>query len=83
MMVEELRARGYDVDLVFREKGLYDLVVSGVPRWASRAVGLRVEAKRVGGSLTQDEQEYWSKQRHDNLIRAESAQDVLDWFEIA
>jgi hypothetical protein len=79
-IVEELRARGYDVDIVHREKKLYDIIVSGVPRWASRAVGLRVEIKRVGGSLTVGEQEYWDRQRHDNLIRADCVQDILNWF---
>jgi hypothetical protein len=81
-IVEELRRMGFDVDLVFRLKGLYDLVVSGVARWSTgRTVAVRVEVKREGGSLTPDEKTYWERQRNkDNLIIATCAEDILKWF---
>ena len=81
-IVEELRALGFDVDIVHREKKLYDLVVSGVPTWARCAVGVRVEIKSgAKDTLTKEEVKYWAKQKHgDNLIRAECAEDVLKWF---
>lgn len=80
-MVEELRAMGFDVDLVHRLKRLYDIVVSGVPTWADRAVAVRVEIKNENGKLSDEESDYWNKQQHgDNLIIAKEAGDVLRWF---
>lgn len=80
-IVEELRAMGFDVDLVHRLKRLYDIVVSGVPAWADRAVAVRVEIKNGKGKLSEDEAEYWKNQRHiDNLIVARETEDVLRWF---
>ena len=81
-IVEALRALGYDVDIVHQLKNLYDLVITGTRRGESVAV--RVEVKMPGGRLTPGELEYWQKQRHpDNLIIAESVEDVLRWFEAA
>lgn len=81
-IVRELRELGFDVDVVSREKRMYDLVVSGIPAWGKRAVAVRVEVKADGkATLTPFEMEYWAKQRcRDNLIRAHSAEDVLQWF---
>ena len=81
-IVEELRRLGFDVDIVSREKGLYDILVSGVPSWSWRAVGVRVEIKTdEKAQLTPKEQSYWSKQRNpDNLIKAVCTGDVLAWF---
>jgi len=43
-IVEDLRKLGYDVDIVSREKKLYDIIVSGVASWSNRhAVAVRVE----------------------------------------
>lgn len=82
-IVENLRKIGYDVDIVSREKGLYDIVVTGVPIWSKRAVSVRVEIKADSkAKLTPAEEEYWQRQKHpDNLIRAESFEDVLNWFQ--
>ena len=81
-IVRELRALGYDVDVVHRLKGLYDLIVSGIPAWAKCPVGLRVEIKTSEKEpLSPDELEYWQKQRHlSNLIVAVCTEDVLKWF---
>jgi hypothetical protein len=82
-IVEDLRALGYDVDLVFREKKLYDILVSGCARWSNRHdVAVRVEIKLDGKKkLTPEEDEYWRKQKHrDNLIIATCTGDVLNWF---
>lgn len=81
-LVEELRMYKFDVDIVSREKKLYDVVVSGWATWSQgRTVGVRVEIKTEGGSLTDDEQKYWDKQQNaDNLIIARSVEDVLRWF---
>lgn len=80
-IVEQLQGAGFDVDLVFRLPSLYDLVVSGQPRWAPRPVSVRVEVKVPGGALTSDEADYWESQRHPgSLIIARSVDDVLRWF---
>lgn len=80
-IVKELRFMGFDVDLVHRLKRLYDLVVTGLPRWANRPVAVRVEIKNGNASLTEGEAEYWNEQRHgENLIIARSTEDVLRWF---
>lgn len=80
-IVKELRFMGFDVDPVHRLKRLYDLVVTGTPRWADRAVAVRVEVKSGKGQLSEDEADYWQKQRHiDNLIVARETEDVLRWF---
>lgn len=81
-IVEDLRALGYDVDLVFRIKDLYDLIVSGIPTWCPRPVAVRVELKiNEKAKLSPDELEYWEKQRHlGNLIVAVRTEDILKWF---
>lgn len=80
-IVEDLRLAGYDVDIVSREKKMYDIVVSGFAVWATRPVAVRVEIKTEGGTLTPDEATYWARQRwKGNLIRATCAEDVIKWF---
>ena len=87
-IVKELRIMGFDVDHVHQLKKLYDLVVTGVPRWnnqpgygAALPVSLRVEVKMPGEKLTLDEEQYWKAQNHTgNLIIAERTEDVLSWF---
>lgn len=81
-IVDELRRLGFDVDVVSREKKLYDIIVSGIPAWSRRAVGVRVEIKVSDKStLTPAEQSYWAKQKNaENLIRATCTGDVLRWF---
>lgn len=81
-IVAELRQLGFDVDVVSREKRLYDLVVSGVPSWARRAVAVRVEIKcDARATMTPFEMSYWAKQKcPDNLIKATCTGDVLVWF---
>ena len=73
-IVEDLRARGFDVDIVAHLPGLYDLVVC-------KAVCVRVEVKDEGGKLTDTEKEYYEKQKHkSSYILARSAADVVHWF---
>ena len=81
-IVDDLRKLGFDVDIVHREKRLYDVIVSGVPSWARKAVGVRVEIKTDPKEpLSPFEMEYWAKQKNrDNLIRAHCTGDVLRWF---
>ena len=82
-IVGELRALGYDVDIVSREKKLYDIVVSGCARWSNRrSVAVRVEIKQTTKhSLTTGERIYWGRQKWtDNLIIATCAGDVMNWF---
>jgi hypothetical protein len=81
-IVKELRDLGFDVDIVSREKKMYDVVVSGVPTWSRRACGVRVEIKAdTKAPLTPYEAEYWARQRsRDNLIRAHCTDDILRWF---
>lgn len=81
-IVTELRKLGFDVDIVSREKRLYDLIVSGVPTWAYKPVAVRVEIKASEKEpMTPDEIIYWQNQRHgENLIRAHCTEDVLVWF---
>ncbi len=80
-IVKQLRFLGFDVDPVHRLKKLYDLVVTGVPRWGDRPVAVRVEVKDDKAKLSPAEMEYWQEQRHGhNLIIARNADDVLRWF---
>ena len=73
-IVQELRALGFDVDIICDLPGLYDLVVC-------KDVCVRVEVKSEGRDLTADEFIYFCKQNHqDSYIVAHSAQDVIDWF---
>ena len=62
---------------------MFDVIVSGVASWSrGRTVGVRVEIKvDEKKRLTEDELEYWKKQKHpDNLIKATYTGDVLLWF---
>lgn len=81
-IVSELRKLGFDVDIVSREKRLYDIIVSGVPAWSRRACAVRVEIKTdERAPLSPFEMEFWAKQKHrDNLIRAHSINEILKWF---
>jgi hypothetical protein len=81
-IVRELRDLGFDVDIVSREKKMYDIVVSGTPVWSRRSCAVRVEIKADDKApLTPFEVEYWEKQRNrDNLIRAHCTDDILRWF---
>jgi hypothetical protein len=73
-IVEDLRARGYDVDVVASLPGLYDLVVC-------KQVCVRVEVKSEKGKLTEGEKEYYDKQKHKgSYIVARDARDVVHWF---
>lgn len=74
-IVRELRARGFDVDIVCDLPGMYDLVVS-------KSVSVRVEVKSENGELTDTEREYMNSQNHLNsYIIARSTADVLKWFD--
>lgn len=80
-IVKHLRWSGFDVDLVHQLKGLYDIIVTGLPVWSHMPVALRVEIKMPGEKLTPAEQEYWNQVKHPgNLIVAESVEDILKWF---
>ena len=80
-IVRELRELGYDVDHVHTLKGFCDIIVSGIPTWCDRAVGVRVEIKNgKAAKLTPDEVKYWKRQRHGNLIIARCTEDVLKYF---
>jgi len=89
-IVSELRKLDFDVDIVSRLKGLYDIVVSGpkfidpgglAARLPSTACSLRVEIKNGDRGLNKSEQEYHGKQiNRETLIVARSAEDVLRWF---
>jgi hypothetical protein len=73
-IVRDLRARGFDVDIICDIPGLYDLVVS-------KQVSVRVEVKSERGELTESEKEYYQKQKHKgSYIIARSAADVVHWF---
>lgn len=76
---DELRGLGFDVDDVYFIPGLYDMLVSGQDE-TGRETGVRVEVKQPGKKLTDDEREYWQRQRHRNLIVAYTTEDVLRWF---
>lgn len=86
-IIDELRAMGYDVD-VMPMPNQYDLVVSGrkfvvsVGKNAVKAVcACRVEVKREGETLRPNQRNYWLRQRHSgNLVQATTAKDVDDWF---
>ncbi len=82
-IVDELRALGFDVDIVSSLPGIYDLVVSG-DKWIMGIVigcAVRVEVKQEGKELNETEVRYWLKQKaKDSLIKAESAECVLRWF---
>lgn len=83
---EELLAYGYEVDDVCSVPGLFDMIVTGLPLWASRAVSVRVEIKRPElrakgmDALTPAEAKYWDRFHFDNLIMAYTTEDILDWF---
>ncbi len=80
-IVAELRALGFDVDLVHRLKKLYDILVTGYDRRRDCVRSLRVEIKMPKEKLTDDEREYWEKQKHrENLMIATSTNEVLYWF---
>ena len=73
-IVRELRARGFDVDVVCHLPGLYDLVVS-------KDVAVRVEVKSEQGELTESEKDYYDRQKHKgSYIIARSVGDILRWF---
>ena len=73
-IVEDLRARGFDVDIVCDIPGIYDLVVC-------KSVCVRVEVKSEQGELTESEKEYYEKQKHKgSYIIARDARDVVHWF---
>ena len=73
-IVKDLRARGYDVDVVAHLPGLYDLVVC-------KQVCVRVEVKSEKGKISKEQQEYYDKQKHkSSYIIAKDARDVVHWF---
>lgn len=83
---DDLLTYGYEVDDVCSVPGLYDMVVTGLPSWSSRAVSVRVEIKRPElrakgmAALTPAEAKYWDKFHFDNLIMAYTTEDILTWF---
>ena len=81
-MVMELRAMGYQVDIVSQLKRLYDLVVTGKTALYGDAVRtVRVEVKMPGEDLTIAEKEYHDRNRYpETLLIAYSTDDVLRWF---
>ena len=73
-IVRELRALGFDVDIICDLPGLYDLVVS-------KEVAVRVEVKSEQGKVNDTEKAYYEKQRHKgSYIIARSTGDILRWF---
>jgi hypothetical protein len=77
------RELGFDVDDVARLPGIYDQVISGLPRWPGYvgfSVGVRVEVKDGNARLTPAEEKYWERQKHNNIIIVRSLDDVLRWF---
>ena len=73
-IVEDLRARGFDVDIVCDLSLMYKLVVC-------KSVCVRVEVKSEKGELTDSEREYYEKQKHKgSYIIAKDAGDVVHWF---
>ena len=87
-IVAELRALGFDVDIIADLPGLYDLVVSGdkivisdLNAWVYVPASVRVEIKQPGKDLSESEALYAAMQHHpDTLIKAHSTEDVLGWF---
>jgi len=83
-IVSELRKLNFDVDIISRLKGLYDIVVSGfkyLPGCIKTQCSVRVEIKNGDKGLNETEQEYHAKQSNkDTLIVARSTEDVLKWF---
>ena len=83
---DELLVYGYEVDDVCSVPGLYDMIVTGLPSWSSRAVSVRVEIKRPElwakgmAALTPAEAKYWDRFHFDNLIIAYETDDILRWF---
>ena len=83
---ETLLTLGYEVDDTCSVPGLFDMIVTGIPLWSSRAVSVRVEIKRPElrakglDALTPAERKYWGKFHFDNLIMAWDAEDILCWF---
>ena len=91
-IVKDLRALGFDVDVVNNLPGLYDLVVSGekYPNTIVDGEGfyrctcsVRVEVKSKNGLMSDNEIKYYELQRHkQSYIVAYSTKDVLDWFHL-
>ena len=86
-IVQELRERGYDVDIVERP---YDIVVSGKFHYVQgdldyyqmeKDCSVRVEIKSEGGKLSKSQQEYFDKQKHKgSIITAYKTEDITEWF---
>jgi hypothetical protein len=82
-ITEELRALGYDVDVVCDLPRLYDLVVSGQKHlyYPSTPASVRVEIKSENGELNETEKEYYEKQNHKgSYLVARTTEDILKWF---
>jgi len=90
-IIDELQARGFDVDRVCDLPGLYDLVVSGLKGFQTTVnneylrcvttASVRVEIKSEGGKLNETEVEYREAQRHKgSLIVAYCTEDITRWF---
>lgn len=74
-IVAELRAAGYDVDILSRYAGHpYDLVVTGWHHGLAAVVSARIEVKSPGGTLTSAEQEYHARQRWPLAVAQTAAQ---------
>lgn len=81
VIVRELRAMGFRVDIVHRLKKLYDLVVTGKCGGSDDVRTLRVEVKMPGEDLSPDEREYWDADPFpETLIIARETEDVLKWY---
>ena len=93
-IVEELRALGYDVDIVCDLPGLYDIVVSGKRYFHlqygnistdiytdSITCSVRVEIKSEKGKLNETEERYYESLNHKgSYIVARNVKDITDWF---
>ena len=74
-IVEELRALGFDVDIICNLPGLYDIIVCS----GNRCV--RVEVKMPGKSLSDNEYKYYKDQKHPgSYLIAYCTHDVQEWF---
>lgn len=88
-IVKELRALGYDVDIICDLPGLYDLIVSG-QKYPITVNGkgfyrcdcsVRVEVKTEQGVISDSEHEYYRNQNHkESYIVARTTKDIIDWF---
>jgi hypothetical protein len=83
-IVRELRAMGFQVDIVSQLKRLYDLVVTGRYDRGVR-VGeirtVRIEVKMPGEDLTIAEKEYHDRNAYpETLLIAYCTDDILQWF---